>query len=313
MFVQPTHAIGSLVGLMLSVSICTASETEQHYSPQELEAAKAQLREHNRLWTFEEGAILGREWTSRAPEDAELRALYARQLEGQLDGHREIQEQADAILEREPDNPWGLYAQALAFLTDWQHFGEAAESSLRAWRLLPRPEFAATYLQALRFRNTEAGMAFLDSLDAATLQHPEILHARAELEYRAQYSLNNPAYADTSLATLATLRARWPDHVSGYLSAAQQLHRSDKSQEALPLIEEAIRLSPSSADVRYLHWQILNETDHSPPTSAAPPLRPASPPIGRPCRKPYAVSPCSPWLIETYSRTKSRPRRSRRS
>ena len=264
MFVQPTHAIGSLIGLMLSVCICTASETEQHYSPQELEAAKAKLREHNRLWTFEEGAILGREWTRRAPEDAELRALYARQLEGQLDGHREIQEQADAILEREPDNPWGLYAQALASLTDWQHFGEAAESSLRAWRLLPQPEFAATYLQALRFRNTEAGMAFLDSLDAATLQHPEILHARAELEYRAQYPLNNPAYADTSLATLATLRARWPDHVSGYLSAAQQLHRSDKPQEALPLIEEAIRLSPSSADVRYLHWQILNETDQLP-------------------------------------------------
>ena len=97
--------IASLIGLMLSV--CTASEAEQHYSPQELEAAKAKLRTHNRLWTFEEGAILGREWTSRAPEDAELRALYARQLHGQLYGHREIQEQADAILEREPDNPWG--------------------------------------------------------------------------------------------------------------------------------------------------------------------------------------------------------------
>ena len=32
--------IGSLIGLMLSV--CTASGTEQHYSPQELEAAKAE-------------------------------------------------------------------------------------------------------------------------------------------------------------------------------------------------------------------------------------------------------------------------------
>ena len=256
--------IGSLTGLMLSVSVCTASETEQHYSPQELKAAKAKLREHNRLWTFEEGAILGREWTSRAPEDAELRALYARQLEGQLDGHREILEQADAILAREPDNPWGLYAQALAFLADWQYADEAAESSLRAWELGPQPEFAAAYLQALRFRNAEAGMAFLDSLDAATLQHPEVLHARAELEYRAQYALSDPAYADTSLATLAALRTRWPDHVSGYLSAAQQLHRSDKPQEALPLIEEAIRLSPSSADVRYLHWQILNETDQLP-------------------------------------------------
>ena len=257
--------IGSLIGLMLSVSICTASETEQHYSPQELEAAKAKLREHNRLWTFEEGAILGREWTSRAPEDAELRALYARQLHGQLDGHREIQEQADAILEREPDNPWGLYAQALAFLGgDWRYSDEATESSLRAWKLLPRPEFAATYLQAHRFRNAEAGVAFLDSLDAETLQHPEVLHARAELEYRAQYMLEDSAYADTSLATLATLRARWPDHVSGYFQAAEQLYRSNKPQEALPLIEEAVRLAPGSAHVRYLHWQILNETDQLP-------------------------------------------------
>ncbi|MCY3792386.1 MAG: hypothetical protein OXH63_26705, partial [Gemmatimonadetes bacterium] len=97
--------IGSLIGLMLSVCICTASEAEQHYSPQELEAAKAQLRAHNRLWTFEAGAVFAREWLSRAPEDAELRALYARQLEGQWYGRREIQEQADAILEREPDNP----------------------------------------------------------------------------------------------------------------------------------------------------------------------------------------------------------------
>ena len=252
--------IGSLIGLTLSVSICTASETKQHYSPQELKAAKAKLRQHNRLWTFEAGAILGREWTSRAPEDAELRALYARQLHGQLDGRREIQEQADAILAREPDNPWGLYAQALAFLTDWQYSDEAAESSLRAWKLLPQPEFAAAYLQALRFRNAEAGRAFLDSVDAETLQHPEILHARAELEYWARYALEDPSYADTSLATLATLRARWPDHVSGYFQAAEQLYRSNKPQEALPLIEEAVHLAPGSAHVRYLHWQILNET-----------------------------------------------------
>ena len=182
-----------------------------------------------------------------------------------MDGHREIQEQADAILEREPDNPWGLYAQALAFLGgDWRYSDEATESSLRAWKLLPRPEFAATYLQAHRFRNAEAGMAFLDSVDAATLQHPEVLYARAELEYMAQYVLEDPSYADTSLATLATLRARWPDHVSGYFQAAEQLYRSNKPQEALSLIEEAVRLAPGSAHVRYLHWQILNETDQLP-------------------------------------------------
>ena len=186
-------------GSLAVLVVCASCGTEQHYSPQELEAAKAKLRAHNRLWTFQAGAILGQEWLNRAPEDAELRALYARQLHG----HREIQEQADAILERDPDNPWGIYTQAVAFLVDWKH-SEAAEFSLRAWKLLPRPEFAATHLQALR--SAEAGMAFLDSLDAATRQHPEVLHARAELEYWARYEREDPAYVDTSLATLAMLR-----------------------------------------------------------------------------------------------------------
>ena len=249
-----------IVGSLAVLVVCASYGTEQHYSPQELEAAKAKLREHNRLWTFQAGAIFGQEWLNRAPEDAELRALYARQLHGQLYGLREIQEHADAILEREPNNPWGLYAQALAFLADWK-YSEAAESSLRAWELLPRPEFVATHLQALKSKSVEEGLAFLDSLDAATRQHPEVLHARAELEYWAQYALEEPAYADTSLATLATLRARWPDHVSGYFQAAEQLYRANKPQEALSLIEEAIGLSPGSAEVRYWHWNILNKTD----------------------------------------------------
>ena len=247
-------------GSLAVLAVCASCGTEQRYSPQELEAAKAKLREHNRLWSFEAGAILGREWLNRAPEDVELRALYARQLHGQIYGRREIQEQADAILARDSDNPWGFYAQALAFLADWKH-SEAVAPSLRAWKLLPRSEFAATHLQALRSKSVEEGLAFLDSLDAATLQHPEVLHARAELEYWAQYALEDPAYADTSLATLATLRERWPDHVSGYRRAAEYLYQSNKPQEALSMIEEAVRLAPGSADVRYWHWKILNETD----------------------------------------------------
>ncbi len=193
----PIHLI---IGFLVVLAVCASCRTEQRYSPQELEAAKAKLREHNRLWSFEAGAILAREWLDRAPEDAELRALYARQLHGQIHGHKEIQEQADAILEREPDNPWGLYTQAQAFLANWKH-SEAAVPSLRAWKLLPHPEFAATHLQALKSKSVEEGLAFLDSLDAETLQHPEVLHAHAELEHWARYSLEDPAYADTSLAT----------------------------------------------------------------------------------------------------------------
>ena len=246
-----------IAGSLAVLAVCASYGTEQHYSSQELEAAKAKLRMHNRLWTFEAGAILAREWLNRAPEDAELRALYARQLHGQIYGRREIQEQADAILERDPDNPWGFYAQALAFLANW-NYSAAVEPSLRAWKLLPHPEFAATHLLALNSKSVEEGMAFLDSLDAETLHHPEVLHARAQFE--AHRAREDPTYVDTSLATLALLRARWPDHVSGYRRAAEYLW-ANKPQEALSLIEAAVRLAPGSADVRYWHWQILNYAD----------------------------------------------------
>ena len=246
-----------IAGSLAVLAVCASYGTEQHYSPQELEAAKAKLREHNRLWTFEAGAILAREWLNRAPEDAELRALYARQLHGQIYGPKEIQEQADAILERDPDNPWGFYAQALALLADW-NYSEAVEPSLRAWKLLPHPEFAATHLQALKSKSVEEGLAFLDLLDAETLQHPEVLHARAQFEVGR--TREDPAYVDTSLATLALLRERWPNHVSGYRRAAEYLYLK-KPQEALTLIKTAVRLAPGSADVRYWHWWILNKTD----------------------------------------------------
>ena len=87
---------------------------------------------------------------------------------------------------------------------------------------------------------------------------------------------------------LAMLRARWPDHVSGYFQAAEQLYQSNKPQEALPLIEEAIRLSPGSAEVRYWHWNILNKTDLLPADERHPAIeasiaeyRKAAPETGR--------------------------------
>ena len=81
------------------------------YTAEELEAAKAQLRDHARLRTFEAGRLFGDEWVARAPHDAELRGLYAYQLVGWRLS-KEVHEQADAILADDPGSPWGLYAKA---------------------------------------------------------------------------------------------------------------------------------------------------------------------------------------------------------
>ncbi|WP_419948887.1 redoxin domain-containing protein [Candidatus Palauibacter sp.] len=246
------------VGVLLISAALAGCGTPPDYTPEELEAAKAELRDHVRLRTFEAGLPFGEAWVARAPEDAELRALYAEQLGGwRL--FKEIGEQADAILADEPENPWGLYTRALEFSAqgDWEL---AAEPSLRAWEALPRPEFAAAYLQATTGRGVEEVRAFLTSLDSATRAAPEVLRRQADLESWAQYELDDPAWADSSLATYAELRERWPEHVDGYLGAAEDLFRANRAEEALPLVEQAVALAPGSVDVRQWHWWILFES-----------------------------------------------------
>ena len=243
-------------GFLTVLAVCASCGTEQRYLPQELEAAKAELRAHIRLWTFEAGAILGRVWTGRAPQDAELRALYARQLHG----HREIQEQADAILERDPDNPWGIYTQAVAFLADWKHSEAGRVQPARLEAAAPagvrRDAPSGASVQKCGRGDGVSGLAGCSDTSASR-GSPTPRGTRVPGKLRT----GRPAYADTSLATMAMLRERWPDHVSGYFRAAEQLYRFNKPQEARALIEEAVRLSPGSADVRQLHWKILNKTD----------------------------------------------------
>ena len=106
--------------------------------------------------------------------------------------------------------------------------------------------------------------SFLNSLDSATRAAPEVLHRQADLEAWAQYELDDPTWADSSLATYAELRERWPDHVAGYLGAAEDLFRANRAEEALPLIEQAVALAPGSVDVRRLHWRILFQSDALP-------------------------------------------------
>lgn len=103
----------------------------------------------------------------------------------------------------------------------------------------------------------EGVRSFLASLDSATRAAPEVLYQQAWLESWTQYELDDPTWADSSLATYAKLRERWPDHVDGYLGAAEDLFRANRAGEAVPLIEEALALAPGAVDVRRLHWRIL--------------------------------------------------------
>ncbi len=247
------------IGALLVCAAVASCGTPPDYTPKELEAAKAELRDHIRLRTFAEGIDLGRRWIDRAPRDAELRALYARQLAG-WDLSREIREQADAIATEDPQDPWALHLQALVLIAE-RDVQLAAGPSLEAWEALKRPEFVATYLHATLGGGVEEALAFLTTLDSATRTSPEVMRREAELESWAQYELDDPTWADSSLATYAELRERWPDHVDGYLGAAEHLFRANRPEEALTLLEQAVNLSPGSVDVRRLHWRILFRSD----------------------------------------------------
>ena len=253
---RPTRS-GVRIGLLLVGAALVGCGTPRDYTPEELETAKAELRDHVRLGTFEAGRLFGEQWIARAPDDLELRVLYANQLAGgQL--YREIREQADGVLADKPYDPWGLHIQALGHLAayDWD---AVLEPSRRAWAAFPRPEFAAAHLRALAHNDVEAAFDFLKSLDAETRAAPEVFAAHAELQHRARRE--DPAWADSSLATYAEFRERWPGHVVGYVRPAENLFRANRAREALRLAELAMALSPGSVDARMLHWAILVESD----------------------------------------------------
>ncbi|WP_419165670.1 redoxin domain-containing protein [Candidatus Palauibacter sp.] len=244
-----------LTGILLVCGACGGGGAPPDYTAEELEAAKARLRDHARLRTFETGKVFGDEWVARAPHDAELRGLYAYQLVG-WGLSREVHEQADAILADDPDDPWGLYTKAYALLVE----GEAKpahEMALKAWEASPRPEFAFLYIQALRRDDFEAAREFLEALDEESRATPEVFRMKAELESQARYELQDPTWADSSRATWTEFGEMFPDHVLGYMRLANEAYNARRMDEWTPLMEAALDLAPGSMEVRRQHWRGL--------------------------------------------------------
>jgi thiol-disulfide isomerase/thioredoxin len=244
-----------LTGILLVFGACEGGGAPPDYTAEELDAAKAQLRDHRRLRTFEAGKLFGDEWVARAPHDAELRALYAYQLVG-WGLSKEVHEQADAILADDPENPWGLYTGAYAHLVD-REAELAHETVLEAWEASPQPEFAFLYLRALMRVDFEAAREFLESLDEEARGWPEILRMEAEIEDLARYELEDPTWADSMRATWAEFKERFPDHVLGYTRLANEAYNDRRMDEWTSLMEAALELAPGSAEVRAQHWRGL--------------------------------------------------------
>ena len=248
-----------LTGMLLTLGACEGGGAPPGYTAGELDAAKAELRDHRRLRTFEAGKLFGDEWVARAPHDAELRALYAYQLVG-WGFSKEVHEQADAILADDPDSPWGLYTRAYAHFMD-NEAELARENVRRAWEASPQPEFAFLYLRALSRVDFEAAREFLASLDDEARGWPEVMRMEAEIESQARYELDDPAWADSMRATWAEYKERFPDHVLGYTRLANEAYNDRRLDEWTSLIEAALELAPGSVEVRGQHWRGLWMSD----------------------------------------------------
>ncbi len=244
-----------LGGVLVILAGCDGGGPPPDHAPEELEAAKARLRDHGRLRTFEAGKLFGEEWVARAPHDAELRALYAYQLVG-WGLSKEVHEQAEAILADDPGNPWGLYTRAYAHFVD-REAGLAHETVREAWEASPRPEFAFLYLRALMRDDFEAAREFLESLDEEARGWPEVLRVEAEIESAARYELDDPTWADSMRATWAEFKERFPDHVLGYTRLANEAYNDRRMDDWTALMEAALDLAPGSGEVRGQHWRGL--------------------------------------------------------
>lgn len=221
--------------------------------PTEAEAI-ARLRGLYRL--VDEEAIVreGLPLILRYPASTELRAWY-------IAGLGASEPEKATIMARElryarPDDPWSWVAMSVAQLADYDDsYYEAPKTSARMLELYKGsdPEVFRLHADILRYRER------FDELEKflAGSNEPWAIGQRAIImDLR---SWRDQSLVDAAQAALVAAEAANPDDARLLLHHATSLARRRRKEEALPLFERAIALSPNSLGIRRGYWRTLGK------------------------------------------------------
>lgn len=224
-----------------------------------LSAAAAELLHLLDLRVDDEAVDLGARLVREHPDDAALHGLYVISLSGYR-GLKEAMRLGEEYAVRWPDDAWVQVARGYV-IRERTRTDDALLAAAKARQLAPDNPDIARHVMRIH-------TAHLRHAQAVALADSFIASGRATAGLRAANvsvlwdMADFPGLRDTAAAPLAQRELEValsdpPPSVAAYLLAAERLRRDRRADEALPLLERAVELSPHSNAVRLAYWRGL--------------------------------------------------------
>lgn len=199
---------------------------------------------------------LGRQAVTEHPDDARLHGWWLL-CRSWIDRPADLAIEVDRFAAAHADDPWIDFTVAAGIVRGAVRPQEALERSARFLDASDdHPD--AVWLRAMALskagRDSDA-IAFLDRREQRGELAPSLLVLRAASTQWDPHAKSLPAQRRAkALADLANARRIDPDHAEACFMAAQIMDRRSDASEALSLLEQALRLAPSSGAIRGAYW-----------------------------------------------------------
>jgi thiol-disulfide isomerase/thioredoxin len=224
-----------------------------------LSAAATQLLHLLDLRVNDDAVELGARLIREHTDDAALHALYVISL-SDYRGLKQAMRLSEEYSVRWPNDAWVQVARGYV-IRDRTRTDAALAAAARARQLAPENVDIARYVMSIHAAHLLHGqaVALADSFITSGRASPQLRAATASiLTDMASY----PGIRDTAAAPLAKREleialAETSPSISAYLLAAETARRERRADDALPLLERAVALSPHSNAVRLAYWRGL--------------------------------------------------------
>jgi tetratricopeptide (TPR) repeat protein/peroxiredoxin len=208
---------------------------------------------------FEGGFRLGLELLEHAGDDVEARAWHAIHM-ARHSLAREAVAEADALVERWPENAWSYIAQSVAVSYDGRT-KDAPEIAAHARELEPANPYAIWALGLALHRAAEYDqvVATIDAVFPEPHDWSELLVLKANA-LLVQGGGSEPDSARLELAheLFEQARARDPQNSNAHFFPGVNLINRNRIDEGLALIDAALELAPYSIGIHTQRWRALN-------------------------------------------------------
>ncbi len=244
--------------LLTALLLLTGCGGSQFAGPEGLSEA---LRTAYFRMDYPGGAELARREARFYPDNGRVQAwaLYLRAADGE---RAEMVAEAEEMIEARPEDPMAWMAAALTRGTDSGDVDGALEASRKAYDLAPEdPDVIFTRANALRLgREHEAALDLIER-HIGTVPAPADLYVlKGQIHYSLSFDSDHDRSTemDAAYAALREARRRDPTRIRSHYQEASYLYRDRRADQAVPLIEEALREAPDVLNLHSMYWRTLN-------------------------------------------------------